>query len=169
MTQSPSSASWDAPQEPAGPAPGIAFAPHGERLIAYILDAIIVGVFILVAMIVAAIILGTGVSGTRENPTVSPAAAGGFTLILLVVLIVATAYFPWYWSRGGATPGMKRFDLRVVDDQTGGPIGGGKAILRLVGMWVSSVVFYLGFAWILIDSRRRGWHDLIAGTIVVKG
>ena len=169
MTQSPSTAPWDAPQEPAGPAPGVAFAPHGERLIAYILDTIIVAVFAIVAIVIAAIIFGSGVSGTSENPTISPAAAGGFSLVLLLIVVVATGYFPWFWSRGGATPGMKRFGLRVVDDRTGGPIGGGKALLRLVGMWVSSVVFYLGFAWILIDSRRRGWHDLIAGTVVVKG
>jgi uncharacterized RDD family membrane protein YckC len=33
---------------------------------------------------------------------------------------------------------------------------------------VNSLVFYLGFIWIFIDSRRRGWHDLIAGTVVVE-
>jgi uncharacterized RDD family membrane protein YckC len=168
MSQPPT-APWDAPQEPAGPAPGVSFAPHGDRLLAYIVDTIIVAIFIIVAIVVAAIILGSGVSGTPQNPTVSPLAAGGFTVVFLVVVIVATAYFPWFWARGGATPGMKRFGLRVVDDHTGGPIGGGKAVLRLVGMWISSLVFYLGFAWILIDSRRRGWHDLIAGTVVVKG
>jgi uncharacterized RDD family membrane protein YckC len=33
---------------------------------------------------------------------------------------------------------------------------------------VSSLVFYLGFIWILVDKRRRGWHDLIAGTVMVQ-
>ena len=35
-------------------------------------------------------------------------------------------------------------------------------------MYVASAVFYLGFIWILVDKRRRGFHDLIAGTVVVK-
>ncbi len=46
--------------------------------------------------------------------------------------------------------------------------GGGPRGLRMLGMYVSSAVFYLGFIWILVDKRRRGFHDLIAGTVVVK-
>ena len=44
----------------------------------------------------------------------------------------------------------------------------GTAILRLVGYWISGAVFYIGYIWILIDKRHRGWIDLIAGTVVVK-
>jgi uncharacterized RDD family membrane protein YckC len=55
----------------------------------------------------------------------------------------------------------------VVRDADGGPVRMRTAILRLVGMYVASTVFYLGFIWIFIDKRRRGWHDLIAGTVVV--
>ena len=58
--------------------------------------------------------------------------------------------------------------LRVVMDKDGGPVTLGPAVLRLIGYWIDSLVFYLGFIWILIDSRRRGWHDLIAGTVVVQ-
>ena len=159
---------WTAPVEPAGPAPGIQFAPLGERLIAYIIDAILVGVFCVAALVAVAVLL-TGVSGTAQNPTVSGPAAGGFILIIFVIVVVATAYFPWFWLRGGATPGMKRYGLRVVDDKTGGRITGGQVILRFIGLWVSSAVLYLGYIWAFIDSRRRGWHDLIAGTVVVKG
>jgi len=168
MTQSQQPA-WTAPIEPAGPAPGIEFAPLGERLHAYVIDAIIVGVFIVVATIVAVAVLLSGLSGTRENPSVSGPAAGGFVAIVFVIVVVATAYFPWFWLRGGATPGMKRYGLRVVDDKTGGRITGGQVILRFIGLWVSSAVLYLGYIWAFIDSRRRGWHDLIAGTVVIKG
>ena len=58
---------------------------------------------------------------------------------------------------------MKMFDLMVVRDIDGGPISGGQAILRLVGYWVSGFVLYLGYIWVFVDKRRRGWHDLIAG------
>jgi len=38
---------------------------------------------------------------------------------------------------------------------------------RRIGFWVSHLVFYLGFIWIFVDKRRRGWMDLIGGTVVV--
>jgi uncharacterized RDD family membrane protein YckC len=41
------------------------------------------------------------------------------------------------------------------------------AILRWIGFYISHLVFHLGFIWIFIDGRRRGWMDLIAGTVVV--
>ena len=58
--------------------------------------------------------------------------------------------------------------MRVVRDSDGGPVSAGAAILRLVGYWIDSLVFYLGFIWIFIDKRKRCWHDLIAGTVVIK-
>ena len=44
----------------------------------------------------------------------------------------------------------------------------GDGLLRLLGLWVAGAVFYLGYIWIFIDKRRRGWQDLIAGTIVIR-
>jgi uncharacterized RDD family membrane protein YckC len=58
--------------------------------------------------------------------------------------------------------------IKVVRDADGGPVSVGQAILRLIGFWVSTLVFYIGFIWILIDSRRRGWPDLLGGTIVIS-
>jgi uncharacterized RDD family membrane protein YckC len=58
---------------------------------------------------------------------------------------------------------------RVVRDRDGGRIGWGTAFLRLVGLWVAAAVFYLGYIWVFIDKRHRGWQDLIAGTVVIKG
>ena len=63
---------------------------------------------------------------------------------------------------------MRPFDLFVVRDTDGGGIGWGTALVRLIGLWIAAAVFYIGFIWVFIDKRRRGWQDLIAGTIVVK-
>ena len=63
---------------------------------------------------------------------------------------------------------MQLMHVKVVRDDDGGPVTMGPAILRLVGYWVSALVFYIGFIWILIDKRRRGWSDLIAGTCVIE-
>ena len=90
-------------------------------------------------------------------------------MLLVVMFILSWFYgglFETYWN--GQTPGMRLFGLRVVRDRDGGPISGGQAILRLIGFWINSAVFYIGWIWIFVDARRRGWHDLIAGTVVIE-
>jgi len=158
MTQQTPSG-WQMPPEAPGPAPGIQYAPHGDRLIAYIIDAIIVTVVTMVVLVIAG--FAWAVIGNGAGVTV-------FVLGLLAVVVVSLAYFPWFWARGGQTPGMRPFGLRVVRDSDGGAVGGGQAIVRLIGLWVSAIALYIGYIWIFIDERRRGWHDLIAGTVVIK-
>jgi uncharacterized RDD family membrane protein YckC len=139
------------------------FGGAGERLVAYIVDILIVGIVVtLIAVIGGAILAGGAVSDSGFL------AGTGAVILVFAVVVVPLAYFPWFWARNGATPGMRMFGLQVVRDRDGGPISGGQAILRLFGYWVDGLVFYLGYIWILIDKRKRGWHDLIAGTVVVK-
>jgi uncharacterized RDD family membrane protein YckC len=165
--------SWQVPDQETGPAPGIEFAPHGARLVAYLIDGLIVGLAVTVAFILGAVLAFGGVridpaTGDIDPDSVSPGAMGGFIVITLVATVLALAYFPFFWARGGATPGMRPFHLRVVRDRDGGPIGWGTASLRLIGLWVAATVFYIGFIWIFIDKRHRGWQDLIAGTVMIR-
>ena len=153
-------AAWEAPVEEVGPAPGIRFADHGARLLSYILDSIILTAVIVLLVVVVVAIIAASNSG---------AVAVGLTILLVLgVLALSIGYFPWFWVRGGQTPGMKPFRLYVVRDRDGGPVSGRAAALRLLGYVVNSFAFYIGFGWILIDKRRRGWHDLIAGTVVIQ-
>jgi uncharacterized RDD family membrane protein YckC len=148
------SASWQAPEPEAGPAPGVAFASPGARLVGYIVDILIQGVLFVVLAVVT-IVLGVAF----------------FPLAILsafAIVALAVGYFPYFWATTGQTPGMAMMKIKVVRDTDGGPITWGPAILRLIGFWVSSLVFYIGFIWIFIDKRRRGWMDLIAGTVVVE-
>jgi len=151
--QAPPSA-WARPLEPEGPAPGVAYGGAGERLLAYILD----GLIVFVANIVLAL------AGVVLLIFVLPVGL----LAFVAIFVIDIAYFPWFWKTRGQTPGMRQFQLYVVRDRDGGPITTGQAVLRLIGYWVDGLVFYLGYIWILIDSRKRGWHDLIAGTVVIK-
>ena len=161
--------SWEAPAEEVGPAPGIKFAPHGGRLLAYILDALIVtAVLIVLGIALSILLVGVAATGGRGNPaTVGVGVLGGFAFIL-VLLVVTFGYFPYFWAKSGQTPGMRPFNLYVVRDSDGGKISGAQAFVRLLGTWVSAAVFYVGYIWIFIDPRRRGWHDLIAGTVVIE-
>ena len=154
----PPAASWTAPEPVPGPAPGVEFADPGARLVGYIIDIVIN-----VVIVVVLSILGGILAVTLPILAVLP---------FLAVIIIPLIYFPYFWSRegpqNGQTPGMKQMGIRVVRDSDGGPITIGPAILRLLGYWVSGLVFYIGYIWIFIDKRRRGWFDLIAGTVVVK-
>ena len=170
----PPAVSWESPEVQAGPAPGTEFAPHGGRLVAYILDSIIVSIAVGIPLIVGFVLLGSGVTVEREVTGIDqvtgidPGATAGFSLLFVLAGLIGLLYFPFFWARGGQTPGMKPFGLRVVRDRDGGRIGWGTALLRLVGLWVAAAVLYIGFIWIFIDKRRRGWQDLIAGTVVIK-
>ena len=165
----PPTVSWESPEQESGPAPGVEFAPHGGRLVAYILDSIIVSIVILIFFVIGSALLVSGATIQGEQVTsVSPAAGAGFSIFMVLGVIIGFLYFPFFWARGGQTPGMRPFGLRVVRDRDGGRIGWGTALLRLVGLWVGALVFYIGYIWIFIDKRRRGWQDLIAGTVVIK-
>jgi uncharacterized RDD family membrane protein YckC len=143
----------------------VEFGDFGPRLIAYVIDILIVFGFIIAAWIAWAIVASA--TGGRYGSISGAGAALGF-LSFLFTFVISLAYFPWFWLRNGATPGMRTQGLRVVRDADGGPITTGQAILRLIGYWVSGAVFYIGYIWIFIDKRRRGWHDLIAGTVVIR-
>jgi uncharacterized RDD family membrane protein YckC len=160
----PPAQAWQAPTEPAGPFPGLKFADHGKRLGSYILDVIFVTLVTIGVAIALVVLIGIFVSLGLDFLAV----LSGISLFI-AVFAVSLVYWPYFWVKSGQTPGMKiAGGLRVVMDKDGGPITVGPAILRLFGYWIDALVFYLGFIWILIDSRRRGWHDLIAGTVVVQ-
>lgn len=83
-------------------------------------------------------------------------------------LIITIAYFV-YFEGGptGATLGKRALGIRVVDFDTGGPIGYGRAFIRLIGRWVSAIVIYIGYLWMLWDKEKQCWHDKFASDVVV--
>jgi uncharacterized RDD family membrane protein YckC len=81
-------------------------------------------------------------------------------------LIAAVAVVA-FWRYCGATPGKLAAAVRIVDARTGQPVGTGRLALRLLCYLVSALPLYLGFLWIAFDRRKQGWHDKIAGTVVI--
>ena len=58
--------------------------------------------------------------------------------------------------------------LRVVDAKTGNSLSVGQSIVRYIGYFVAGIPFGLGIFWVGFDSKKQGWHDKIAGTVVVR-
>jgi uncharacterized RDD family membrane protein YckC len=162
---------WEAPSADTGPAPGVAFAPHGPRLVAYLLDTLVIALLMIGLLAVVAVIGRAAYDTDMLAPPAVRAEPGAAALVWLfggAALVVVLGYFPFFWARSGRTPGMRPFRLWIVRDRDGMPISARTAILRWIGLYVAGSVFYLGFVWIFIDKRRRGWHDLIAGTVVIQ-
>jgi len=95
----------------------------------------------------------------------------GFMLSFLngppVFFIVALAYFAGLWAWKGTTLGGIVLKLHVVRHD-GGPLTFLVALVRGLAAAFSAVVFFLGFFWIGWDREKQGWHDKIAGTVVVR-
>ena len=73
-----------------------------------------------------------------------------------------------FWMTKGATPGKMLLKLKIVDAKTGNPLTLGQSIGRYLGYYVSIIPFCLGLIWVGIDSKKQGWHDKLAGTVVVR-
>lgn len=56
----------------------------------------------------------------------------------------------------------------VVTDRAGFKIGPSLAIRRAVGAVLNSLGLGLGYLWILVSSTRRGWHDILSATVVLR-
>lgn len=119
-------------------------ADLGARFLAAIIDGIILGV-------ITGLLVGVG----RE--------AGG-----VVSFLIGLLYHGYFWTRQeGQTPGKKAMGIRVVK-MDGSPLREADALVRFVGYTINSVVAMIGWIWVFIDKDHRGWHDLFAGTMVVR-
>jgi len=76
-------------------------------------------------------------------------------------------YFVVFWSATGQTPGNRLFQIRVCRAVDGTAPSAGAALLRFGGLILAALPLFAGFLPILLDDRRRGAHDMIAGTVVV--
>ena len=86
-------------------------------------------------------------------------------LISYVAPAVAVIIF---WIARQATPGKMAVHARVVDALTGNPVTVAQAIVRYLGYFVSTIPLCLGLIWVAFDARKQGWHDKLAGTVVVR-
>ncbi|WP_457599314.1 RDD family protein [Hydrogenimonas sp.] len=73
-----------------------------------------------------------------------------------------------FWIARQATPGKMAISAKIVDAKSGCVPSKGQLIGRYLAYYLSGIPFYLGFIWIAFDRRKQGWHDKLAGTVVVR-
>ncbi len=134
------------------------------RALALFLDEILIGAILTVVLILSSLVLGLGAGGIVKTLPEQPG-----TLAALAVLFVLSslAYLTLFAAIGGQTLGKMILGLRVVT-RAGHSLGAARALLRLAGMFLAGVPGLAGFLWAAFDRERRGWHDYLSGTLVVR-
>ena len=177
-----------------GPA-GLMLADVPNRIIALILDVIVLAV----VGLVLALVVGGLCGGLMSSASTAGGAFDGsggdlnvaaFLVVVVAQLAISFGYFGYAWVMLRATPGMKLLGLVVGDQGDGHPIAWDQALLRwlLLGIPATLVTFaitvpsllglvlgLMGFLWLVLllstmvrSSGMQGLHDRRAGTIVVR-
>ncbi len=73
-----------------------------------------------------------------------------------------------FWIYRSATPGKIAVRARIVDAKTGRHLTTAQCIGRYFAYFISILPLMLGFIWVGFDRRKQGWHDKLAGTVVIK-
>jgi len=87
------------------------------------------------------------------------------TLISYILPALAVIVF---WMYKSATPGKMALRLTIVDAKTGKTPSKLQFIGRYIAYYVSIVPLFLGIIWVGIDKRKQGFHDKLAGTVVIR-
>jgi uncharacterized RDD family membrane protein YckC len=148
MTQPPPAPPAAPPyaQGPSGPR-----ANFGQRLVAFLIDVVVI-------VVVVGVVVGIAVAIDET-----------LGILAYILGIVGSALYYAYLegSPSGQTIGKKALGIRVVDFNTGGPLGFGRGLIRWVARIPSQFLCYLGYLWMLWDREKQTWHDKLATTVVV--
>jgi uncharacterized RDD family membrane protein YckC len=133
-----------------------------SRFGAFLVDSIIIMPLIL---LLAYMIYGGAyfdLTAIMEGRWVSGPADTVISYLLPAVFVVTL------WIKKQATPGKMVIHAIIVDAATGNPMTTGQAIIRYLCYYVSLIPLFLGLIWVGFDSKKQGWHDKIAGTVVIR-
>jgi uncharacterized RDD family membrane protein YckC len=181
--------SWAAPPPPvqAGPA-GFVYADVPNRAIAYIIDAILVGIIV---SIVNGILGGLGLAAVTIAPGTLNVSINIVGLIISAIIgaAISAAYFIYTWTSMRATLGMRVLGMQIGNAGDGKTLTMDQAVRRWLAIALPGLLaqvlfvipligFVLGliaFGWFIYliwttakSPTKQGFHDVYAHTQVVK-
>jgi len=147
-------------------------APWWKRLVAIVIDGVILGLatFIIVLVIAAAVAGHSTTTNTQSSS--GRALLGAYIVFSFVSAIPGALYYAiMNGSHRGQTVGKMALGIAVRDARTGGPIGFWRALGRNLITAVFRVALYIPYVLDslapLWDGRRQAWHDKVAHSVVV--
>jgi uncharacterized RDD family membrane protein YckC len=157
----------DLPPPPQYPPPPAGYPPPGPpagsladwapRAGGLLIDSAVIVVIVVVGLVIGAIL--------------GAASSGLFVLVEVLTYLAVIAFEIVQFikqGRTGQTIGQKVVGLRLLNEQTGQPIGGGLAFARSIVHFVDSIICYIGWLFPLWDTKRQTLADKIMGTVVVR-
>ena len=164
-TPSPDLNSWASKELAAKTADAqMAGKPFGEyagfvtRLVAFVIDIALIGVTLT--------IVGSAASLVTDFLHINGRLLTFLQVIMVIIgAVIFVGYFILLWMLAGMTIGKRIMGLIIVRED-GSKLTLGNAIRRYIGYYVSAILL-LGYLWVLLDARRQGWHDKLAGTLVL--
>ena len=174
-------------QAPSAQPSGLVYADVPNRVIAYIIDAILL---FIIGVIVSAILGGIGLSAGTLNPdltfSINPV---GVLVQGIVNLAISAAYFIYTWTSMRATVGMRLLGMQIGNAGDGRSMTTNQGVRRFLAIWgpnllaqilspvplISFILYALALIWIIYllystaqSPTKQGWHDVFANTQVVK-
>lgn len=149
------------------------YADFGKRLVAFIIDGLILGVSVGIIMSVfSGVFFSSGGVEMLENmendPTAILTILMGYAGIMVVSLIIGWLYFALQESSEKmATVGKRAMGI-VVTDLDGNRISFARATGRFFGKYLSGMIMYIGYIMAAFTEKKQALHDMIAGSLVMK-
>jgi uncharacterized RDD family membrane protein YckC len=145
------------PSRATGLPPGVEVGPLGRRFGAYLVEALVPAIVVVVLYFVL------------PNATTTVRA---LLSIVGALLVVGWSLLIWYMlAERAAGPGMRLTHLQLVGFYDGRPIGWVRVLLRALIFWVLSATgigLLLLLVFLVLHPRKQGWHDLAAKAVVIK-
>ena len=141
------------------------YAGFTSRAVAFTIDVLIIFAILLAIPWLLQLIIET----IRLNLFVGELPINQVTLFFtsnIFRVVTLYVYYAFFWFFAGQTPGKSLIGVRVIrtDGRRLGPL---KSLLRMIGYGISALLLFTGYLWVLVDDRRQGFHDKIAGTYVL--
>jgi len=149
----------------------VKYASFSGRMIASVIDNILSLIVLMPLFMFLNDVLGF------TKPTLLPANPTNAELLALMQdampsftfqSTIVAAIVILFWIYKSATPGKMILKMKIVDARTFGHPSKAQLIIRYLGYFVSLIPLCLGFIWIYYDKRGQGFHDKLAGTVVIK-
>ena len=136
-----------------------------RRASAFAVDILVLSLFSIALFYLAYVAYSVGLAAHRHWASWNHP-RGFLRLFLFAWLLLFFGYFVVLHGTGGSTVGKWLFGLRVVGARRQ-PVTYFQAMIRSIGALVFAPLL-LGFLWILWSREKRGWHDLLARTWVIR-
>jgi uncharacterized RDD family membrane protein YckC len=157
-------------REGAAPVAAMVYAGFWIRVVGWLVDAIILGV---VGGIVQVTLMGSMITFPQPQPGTVPDISvigpmlGRLGLASLINMGIAACYEAFFIANLSATPGKMVIGVKVVRPD-GSRVDLGRAFGRYFAKLLSGLILCIGFIMVGFDSQKRGLHDMICDTRVVK-